>query len=92
VSTRTGFRSGTSPVSIPPAGLVDGPDEGVKLLITRGIGIIPRLGEDLGAGPQPTSLGTDPGQIAGAAILSVSTPATFVERSLRHLRSLLSTR
>jgi hypothetical protein len=75
VSTRTGSCSGTSPVSIPSAGLVDRFDEGVELLDGREIGIIPRLGEDLRGSPQPTPLRTDARQVAGATLLGIPTPA-----------------
>ena len=64
-------------------------DEGVELPVARGVGIIARLGEDLGGGPQPASLGPDVGQVAGATLLGVTTPAAMLERSLRHLCSSL---
>jgi len=85
VSTRTGSCSGTIPISVPTARLVDCFDEGVELLIARGVGIISGLGEDLGSRPQPTPLGTDARQVAGATLYGVPVPAAMLERSLRHL-------
>jgi hypothetical protein len=88
VSTRIGSCSGTIPVSIPIACFVDRFDEGVELLIARGIGIQPRLSKDLGSRQQPTPFGTHARQVAGATLLGVSPPAAALERSLCHLCSL----
>jgi hypothetical protein len=82
VSTRIGSCSGTIPVSIPIACLIDRFDEGVELLIARGVGIQPRLSKDLGSRPQPTPFGTHARQVAGASLLGVSVPAGVQGRPL----------